>query len=91
MTLPGSVNGTPALTFLRDFANRHVRSLDDSSAPCTRTFWWSKKGVPVPRNSSYPRVPDSTDIPCQACDDPPVQPTQPPRDLSLDADHEGER
>ena len=38
MTFPGGVDGSPALTFLRDFANRHVRSLDDSSAPCTRTF-----------------------------------------------------
>jgi hypothetical protein len=35
MTLSGSVNGAPVLTFLRDFANRHVRSLDDSSAPCS--------------------------------------------------------
>ena len=55
MMFSGSVNEASALTFLRDSANRHVRSLGDSSAPCTRTFWWSKKGVPEEANCARRR------------------------------------
>ena len=91
MSFSRGVDGSPALAFLRGFANYHIRSLDHSVRRCTAYEEGETVLFHVPRNSSYPRVPDSTDIPCQACDDPPVQPTQPPRDLSLDADHEGER